>query len=377
MLRVGFALLFGTLMTPLAQAQSMGEAAAQLAARIYSLLQRPATVSLEFQNLTALAPAESSSFRAALQEELRKVGLEITATVQPESRLRVTISENVRGLLFVATVTSGENRQVAMLPWTAPPPAEVKPRVKLSIHLIREQPEAVLDILLLDSGSQLLVLGAAKVSSYRLFSGKWSPSGIAGISWARPLPRDPRARIEIGPTGLRVFAPGTTCNGTLQPEFKLMCAPGNELWPVNPRDPALAARWLTDRNLMESDSAKGQFYTGAAGWLVHADGRILNLAGEPVAGADGWGSELASIENPCGSGWMLLASQAGYADERDQIQAFEIAEGRAVSASEPIALPGPVMALWPAEIPGQTTLVIRNSKTGNYEASRLGVACTE
>src|SRR5580704_9410754 len=106
MLRVALALLFGTLLESRAQAQSMAEAAAQLAARISSLLQRRATVSLEFQNQTAVGPAELSSFRAALQEELRKAGLE-TAAGQPEIRLRVTLSENVRGLLFVAGVSSG------------------------------------------------------------------------------------------------------------------------------------------------------------------------------------------------------------------------------------------------------------------------------
>src|SRR5579864_4875223 len=102
MLRVAFALLFGWILPLPAQAQPMGEAAQQLAARISSLLQRRATVSLEFQNLTQLPPADSSSFRSALEEELRKAGLELVTTVQPELRLRVTASENARGLLFVA-----------------------------------------------------------------------------------------------------------------------------------------------------------------------------------------------------------------------------------------------------------------------------------
>src|ERR1700693_433543 len=163
MLRVGLALLFGTLMATLAQAQSMTEAAAQLAARISSQPQRRATVSLEFENLTALAPAELSNFRTALQEELRKAGME-TGAGQSETRLRVTVSENVRGLLFVATVTSGDNRQVGSLPWNVPPLAGRKPRVRLSMQLMLEQPEAVLDMLLVDSGSELLVLSPSKVS---------------------------------------------------------------------------------------------------------------------------------------------------------------------------------------------------------------------
>ena len=106
MLRVGLALLFGTLMSPLVRAQPMAEAGTQLADLISSLLQRRATVSLEFQNPAAIAPAELSSFRAALQQELRKTGVETTTAAQPET-LRVTISENVRGLLFVAAVSCG------------------------------------------------------------------------------------------------------------------------------------------------------------------------------------------------------------------------------------------------------------------------------
>src|ERR1700719_4007917 len=99
MLRGGLALLFG--MAIAAKSQPMPEAAAQLAARISSLLPRRTTGSGEIQNRKALPPAESSSSRAALEEELRKTGLETTAA-QPETQLRVTISENVRGLLFVA-----------------------------------------------------------------------------------------------------------------------------------------------------------------------------------------------------------------------------------------------------------------------------------
>src|SRR5450432_3231869 len=132
MLRVAFALLFGWIAPVLAQAQPMSDAAQQLAARISSLLQRRATVSLEVQNLTPWAPAESSRFRSSLEEELRKSGLEMAVTAQPELRLRVTVSENSRGLLFVAEASAGETRQIAMMPWTMPPRAEAKPTMKLT-----------------------------------------------------------------------------------------------------------------------------------------------------------------------------------------------------------------------------------------------------
>jgi hypothetical protein len=242
---------------------------------------------------------------------------------------------------------------------------------------ILEQPEAVLDMLLVDSGSRLLVLSQSKVSSYKLAGGKWTLTAIAGVSWTRPLPRDQRGRLENGPDGFRVFVPGTSCSGMLLPEFKITCATGNDTWPLNPRDPSLAVRWVTDRNFLESDNARGSFYAAAAGWFSTSEGRILNPTGELLAGSDGWGSQISSIENPCGSGWMLLVSAAGDAQDRDQIQAYEVTDGQVLAASETISLPGSVTALWPAETPAQATIVIRNSKTGNYEASRLGVACAE
>src|SRR5215472_10377606 len=240
MLRAVFALWSGMAMALLLKAQPMPEAAAQLAARISSLLPRRATVSLEYQNLAALPAAEFFTFRTALEQELSKAGL-VTGGAQAESRLRVTVSENARGLLFVAAI-GADNQQIAMLPWNAPPQAEVKPRVKISIRPVREQPESILDVLLMDSGSQLLVLGTNKVSSYRLVSGEWTPAGIANISLTRPIPRDARGRIEGDAMGFRIFLPGTSCQGLVQPEPKLNCAAAADAWPLNPRDPALAVR---------------------------------------------------------------------------------------------------------------------------------------
>ena len=51
--------------------------------------------------------------------------------------------------------------------------------------------------------------------------------------------------------------------------------------------------------------------------------------------------------------------------------------GQATAQSEPMSLAGPVLALWPADAPSEATVVVRNLKTGNYEASRLGLACAQ
>jgi hypothetical protein len=374
MTRVAFALLFGWAILATARAQNPSEAATQLAARISSQLPRRATVSLEMHNQTATA-FDLSTFRGALEEELRKAGLLMTAT-QPDTRVRVTISENARGLLLVAEMLSGENRAVVMLPWTAPPEAESKPRVKILRRPVLEQAEPVLDLLLLNSGSELLVLSPAAVSSFHLTEGKWVLTGVAALSLARPPARDPRGRIETALEGMRVYLPGTTCTGTIQPALKFSCMPGNETWPAM-RDLSLGARWMTDRNTLEFEGIQGTFYAAANGWFSTADHRIIDRAGNPLAAPEPLGSDLASVENACGSIPTVVASGAGTDPDRDQARAYEIADGHATPASEPLILPGPVTALWPAEAPGQATLVIRNSKTGNYEASRLGLACSE
>jgi hypothetical protein len=291
--------------------------------------------------------------------------------------VHITISENARGVLLVAEIIAGDQRTVVMQPWVAPPTSESKPRLRISRKPVWEQPEPVLDVLLLNSEADLLVLSSTTVASFRLDTGKWAQTGLATLSLARPPVRDPRGRIESAPGGFRVYLPGTTCSGTLQPTLTVACAPGNEPWPVNPRDPSFVARWVTDRNVLESPNFQNAFYAGANGWFSTTGHRIVDRAGNTLGVSEAWGTDFANIESSCVSNPTVLVSGSGDNPDRDQAQALEIASGRATPVSESTALPGPITALWPAETAGQATLVVRNSKTGNYEASRLGVACAE
>jgi len=348
MLRVAFALLFG-LVTATAQpvTGAVTETAAQLASRTSSLLPRHATVSLDLQNLSALPAAEWSTFRSLFEAELRKAGIEIAAPSPAEPRVRITLSDSARGLLFVAEITSGDSRQVAMLPWSPPPSAEEKPRVTLTKKPLWAQEEPILDVLLLDSNTQMLVLNASKVASFRLSGDKWTGGATASLVLPRPIPRDPRGRIESAPDGFRTYLPGTTCTGVFEPDLKVTCAPGNETWLEG------HVRWVTDRNMLESDTVKAPFYTTAHGLF---------------GGADGWGSDIAPIDDACGG---IIASSA---TNNDSVRAYTT---QAVAESDALPLPGPVTALWPAETHGQVTLVVHNLQTGEYEASRLGLACSQ
>jgi hypothetical protein len=345
MIRVTAVLFFGSaLLLPAQTAErNMMDAAAQLAARTSSLLPRHPTVSLELQNLTPLPAAEWSSFRSLLQDELHKAGVETTAT-QPDPRVRVTLSEDARGLLFVSEVFSGDTRQIAMLPWNLPSSAQAKPRVGITNRILWVQPEPILDVQLVDSDSEMLVLSTNKVASYRSMGDKWTPSATASLLLPRPLPRDPRGKIEATAGGFEALLPTATCTGAWNSELKLTCASGVANWPGT-----AGTHWVADRNVLEGDA--------------------------PAPSFEGWGSDWASIADPCGAGTVVIASSPN--NEHDSVRAYLIRDGQANPVSDPLPLPGPVTALWPAESTRQATLVVHNLRTGEYEASRLGLACTE
>jgi hypothetical protein len=377
MLRAGFALLFGLGMLARIQAQPLPEAVPAMVRGISSLLPQRATVSLEFQALAPVAPVEWSSFRGALRDELRKSGVDLKDTGQAESQVRVVVSENPRGLLLIAEVVSNDTRQVVMAPWGRLSAVGVKPGLRIQMTPITEQTEPILDVWMSDSGLDLLVLTPAKVIAMHLTDGKWTPNGQASLPVARPIPRDPRGRLQALSGSLGVYLPGTTCTGQVGPRPIFSCEAVNSHWSMGTFEPT-QVRWVTDRNVLETDGVGGSFYTAAMGWFASANGKVVNREGE-VQGTHNWGSDLAAIANPCGSAESKIVIVAGAEDinQQDQVQAFSPPPEPPAAVSAPVVLPGAVTALWPAERTAQATLVIRNSITGTYEASRLSLACTQ
>jgi hypothetical protein len=358
-----------------ATAQTITEIAAQAAARISSLLPPRATVSFDYQNLSAVSVAASSAFRSALEAEMKKSGIEIPGTGQPEARIILAISENLHGVMIVGEVRTGERRQTIFLPWLPPQTAAPSARLKLDLKGVLEQPDPILDFALITAGSKLLVLGIGKISLYEMTDGRWKLSSSIALQLSRPLPRDPRGRLIAEQTVFRVWLPGTSCNGSAQPPLGANCVEGNEQWTN--------FRWAANRNYVEIAGMQGAFYTAAAfdaeGRYILAglDGRVRDRTNEPVNGAGGWGSDVAGPFAACGSSSLVVGTKAGERDAPDSLEAYEMATGAAVPASEPMALSGPVTALWPGEDRDHVNVVVRNIRTGDYEASRVRLACTQ
>lgn len=283
-------------------------------------------------------------------ERLRKT-LETGIDAQPAGgavELKVTFSENPRGYLVIAQQIS-EGR-VWIESWPKPAAKLEKPPYHLVRTMLWEQPAPILDIAV--SGDAVYVLEPMRITGKNVRT--------TGLTLPRPMPRDPRGRIDTASNGdAHVLLPGVRCNGPLA---RLTCSIAREPWIV------------AGRNYFEGP--RGRFYTsaesGGATFQAETDGRTRIYAGfgDAARVLEGWGSEIAGVDSACGT--HVIASL-----EADQLQAFQYAAGNVRATTVPLVLDGPVTAIWPSERKDQVTVIVRNRTTGNYEASRVSVSCSQ
>jgi hypothetical protein len=102
---------------------------------------------------------------------------------------------------------------------------------------------------------------------------------------------------------------------------------------------------------------------------------LLDGVTDQVARLD-WGSDIASINTSCGSGWQVIAT--GSANSAgDSVRAYEFVDRDPVAVSAAAEFSGEITALW-TEISGETAVVVvRNQRAGKYEAFRLAAACSQ
>ena len=88
------------------------------------------------------------------------------------------------------------------------------------------------------------------------------------------------------------------------------------------------------------------------------------------------GSDLTSVKTACGAGWQVLATSpeegAG-----DAVRAYEFPDRDPVAVSAAIDFPGAITTLWTEAKADTAIAVVKNQETGNYEAFRLAVVCSQ
>jgi hypothetical protein len=312
--------------TGAALASSLEDSATTLAQKVLTHLMPDEVANVTWRDG---ATAEvKSAFARALQRRVRN-------PIQVE--VRAFLSENLRGPLMIAEIVRESGNVVEMV--NASRDRAGSAALPLKLSLIWEQEPQILDVAFLND--QMFVLDVKGFTSYGRQDGQWrsvETHPIASMSL-----RDPRGRIDVTKSPPVIQLPGqgemfTASRNTLSEEG----------WPIHYTHVELAGEHL----------------------LAEVDGRIhvYDANKTPFGAFDRWGSDFALISPGC-SGQKILASETS----SDAVALYGIVNHQPIQMSDVIALPGPITAIW-AQGSGAVVMV-KNSKTGRYEAYSASMDC--
>ena len=108
-------LILALLLVPSAWAASAWDAPSVEMAKQIVAVTGPGTITLSIKNRSSISTDEIPAIRKALERELRAAGVTVRAQ-SSNAEVRLTLSENAKGWLWVAEVQEGAELRVAMLP---------------------------------------------------------------------------------------------------------------------------------------------------------------------------------------------------------------------------------------------------------------------
>jgi hypothetical protein len=418
-LRVAARLSFVLLgLTIAAEAMDWNEPEQQLARKIVSVT-GPGAVALTVENHSSLSKRDYEIVQNGLRSALEQAGLRFVSAEQAAATVAIFLSENSAAYVWVAQIRQAAS-ETSVVMVSAPRPAGLTAAhesVPLSLRKISlwTQADPILDVAVLEENvtpTHIAVLDAEKVALYRWQAGKWQQEQALSIVHARPWPRDVRGRlIPAKDHLLDVYLPGVICRSGAAAPLTLNCRDTDDPWPLAPGAlsggtfsafpgagsgfalPPLGAFYAPTRNFFTGALTSGigkfttvpKFYSAAFVprdkyllWLLAAtDGHVHLIDGinDQSARFD-WGSDVTSVKTSCGAGWQVLATspEGGNADS---VRAYEFPDRDPVAVSAAVDFPGSITALW-TEAKGDIAItVVNNQDTGNYEAFRLAVVCSQ
>lgn len=370
------------------------EPTAQLA-RDIAAITGPGTVTLTVHNISSLTADYIPVIKRDLQNDLRSAGVRVVPA-NAAADIKLTLSENAQGYVWVAEVHQANETKVAIV--TAPRSQTAAAALNGPLVAIRKTPlwsqdSPILDIAQVQAGAEphMIVLDPAAILLYKMTAGRWTPEQQFAIPHVRAWPRDIRGRLVLARDHLfDAYLPGVVCASTAKPPLTVNCRPGDDSWPIAGAQTALfgASRnfftGVVTPTIGKATSVPA-FYS-AAGiprptytlWaFARADGSVHLMDGVNDVGirARDWGSDLAAVKSSCSAQTQLLVTGTGDGESADVVRAFEIGDREPVEVSSPVELTGPVTALWTSSDARSATAVVRNLKTGNYDAFELAITC--
>jgi hypothetical protein len=389
--------------------------AAALAGQIAEIL-GPGQARLTIRNVSTISNDEIPAIRRLLEQDLKTLGV-LASGAESANEVRLTLSENQRGRVWVAEVVEGNQTRVAMVEVKqgTVQPAQAEGGVALRKQAILGTRDEVLAAL--EIADALVVLEPEEIVVYGNAVEGWQERKRVGIGQKKPLARDPRGIILPTPSrdGFEASVAGMSCSGSYQPaqpagEWTIKCRESDDPWPI-----FWASAGQAGANAQEDVSvtpikafynAARNYFTGilspslgpelppfyTAAWLARpsngaalllgaVDGKLEileNGALKPVAGARDWGSDFAALQPGCGAGAQIVASGSGEAAS-DSLRAYELPAQEAVPSSAPLAMDGTVTALWTAPDGKSVFAVVRKAAnpgaTNEYEVDRVTASC--
>jgi hypothetical protein len=373
----------------------------------------PGPAKLTIRNQSSLNAEEIPAIRALLEHDLRGYGVLVTGADTATS-IRLTLSENAAGGLWVAEVHEGTEVRVTMVSADLGKTAvtQIGAAITLRKALLWEQKDQVLDVLMLKSVTvpRMVVLEPERLVSYAMTAGSWKKEREFTVTHSRPFPRDMRGRLLVGQGDLfDAYLPGVQCSGTAgdsDGSLAVSCSDSDDPWPLpgitTPLGGAQVGQKVQQKAFYNSSRdyftgllAPGfgiqipPFYAaamiprpnGAAILFNGIDGKVVMIENnmmKPIAGARDWGSDLISIRSGCGSGTQVLVSGSG-AMSIDSVRAYEIPAREAEPVSAPLALDGSVTAIWPSGDDGVATVMVRTTagpaQGESYEVYSVSTLC--
>lgn len=370
--------------------------AAEFAKQIASLT-GPGTITLTFTNRSALSTDDATAIHNAVERELRSAGVTVRAK-DANSDVRITLSQNLQGWLWVAEVQEGSEVKVAMLPvagMASIGSMNPSPTITLRVNLLFAQAAPILDLAILgaDSDLKMVVLDPEQIKIYNQAAGSWQQAQTFAISHSQPFPRDLRGRIV--PAADHVFdayLPGMVCAATKTgnaSDLAIACSESDDPWPLGSQ----RTFYNSTRDFFTGVLTPGfgpklaPFYSaaemkrpsGAAFVFVDVNGAAHIFEGDSrksVIGARDWGSDIAAVHSECGTGTQVLTSAAGW-PASDSLRAYEISGHETTAVSAPWAFDGGIVtALWTASDGASATVIVQKQQENRYEAYSAVVACS-
>ncbi|HEY4839668.1 MAG TPA: hypothetical protein VIH72_13725 [Candidatus Acidoferrales bacterium] len=378
------------------------KAARELAQKIAAQIDHKKKVIVELVDLTGeMRAAELDDAKKAIENELRAGGLRLVADTSFDLKVRITLSADNIERLWIADFDNDGARATLIEPFERSS-FDAKPwasRTHVDRELVFSGNASFLDFACTnlptakDCGNVLVLYPNAVVL---MDSAQNFPR--AAISQENGWPRDLRGRIKISGSDFEARVENVECLGNAGHVQSAKCGAQTGAWDfAGPQSEAALGEVVSFGNFfvragiaptngakVKTDpfySLNGMEINGEPGWIsIGVDGSarlFTEKSGQILGTSTGWGSELASVKTDCGTGWQILVTSARDHTETDSITVYEWSGHEFRALSDPLEMDGPVIAMWSGQDGGRTRAVVRNLKTGNYEAYLLKVGCSQ